>query len=121
MFGKIIRSFRVGKRGADAIHVLMKTYSLEVSHQEHLDMMHQIALDFGDLMNEHDLAIMFLARFSSTIKTDHPQAEREIKKYIRMSKGSYNRGLARSSVALEQLFDVIRNRFNIDPDQVEAA
>jgi hypothetical protein len=121
MFGKLIRSFTGGANGAKAIHVLSKTYSLEVSHPQQLDMMRRIAASYGELYNEHEMAVYFLAQFAKTIQLDHPLARREMEKYIRMSKGAYNRGLVQSDVVIEELFKIAKERFNIDPDTIEAA
>jgi hypothetical protein len=120
MFSNLIRAFKGGSMGAKAIHVLSKTYSLTVSHPEHLDMMKRISQNFGEVYNEHEMAVQFLAQFSNTIKTDHPQAQREIEKYIRMSKGAYKRGLVESEIVMEELFKVARDRFGINPDDIEA-
>ena len=121
MFGKMFRSFAAGGTGAKAIHVLGKTYSLEVSHPEHLAMMRQIAQYRGESLNEHEMAVAFLVRFAYTIKPDHPQARREIEKYIRMSKGAYNRGLVKFDGDMQQLFKAARERFGVEPDNIEAA
>lgn len=120
MFGRLIRAFAAGGTGAKAIHVLSKTYSLEVSHPQQLDMMNRIARNFGETLNEHEMAVQFLAQFSSTIKTDHPQARREIEKYIRMSKGAYSRGLARTEGPQQELFRVARERFGVEPNEIAA-
>ena len=45
--------------------------------------------------------------------------EREIEKYIRMSKGAYSRGLARVEIPQQALFRVARERFNIEPDSIQ--
>ena len=121
MFGNLIRAFKGGGMGGKAIYVLSKTYNLTVSHPEHLDMMKRISQKFGEVYNEHEMAVQFLAQFSNTIETNHPRAQREIEKYIRMSKGAYNRGLVTSDIAMEELFKVARNRFGINPDDIEAA
>lgn len=120
MFGKLIRSFTGGANGAKAIHVLSKTYSLEVSHPQQIDMMRRIASNFGEVYNEHEMAVQFLAQFSKTIQLNHPLAHREMEKYIRMAKGAYNRGLVQSDVVMEELFRVAEERFNIDPSQIRA-
>jgi hypothetical protein len=120
MFGKMFRSFAAGGTGAKAIHVLGKTYNLEVSHPEHLAMMRQIAQYRGESLNEHEMAVAFLVRFAYTIKPDHPQARREIEKYIRMSKGAYNRGLVKFDGDMQQLFKAARERFGVEPDNIEA-
>ena len=96
MFGKMFRAFAAGGTGAKAIQVLVKTYSLEVSHPDQLSMM------------------------SRTIKTDHPRARSEVEKYIRMSKGAYNRGLASMDGPQERLFKVARERFGIEPNDIVA-
>ncbi|MGZ8227597.1 MAG: hypothetical protein ACXWT3_13320 [Methylococcaceae bacterium] len=121
MFGKLIRGLTASGNGAKAIHVLSKTYSLTISHPDQLNMMKRIYMNFGELYNEHEMAVQFLAEFSNMIKIDHPKAKREIEKYIRMSKGAYNRGLVESDVVMEELFEVARERFNINPDDIEAA
>lgn len=121
MFGRIFRAIAGGSTGAKAIHVLSKTYSLEVSHPQHLEMMNRIAQNFGDFFNEHEMAVQFLAQFSNTIKTDHPQATREVEKFIRMSKGAYSRGLASAEGPQQDLFQVARDRFGIEPNDIPAA
>ena len=118
MFGKMFRAFAAGGTGAKAIQVLVKTYSLEVSHPDQLSMMNRIAQNFGESFNEHEMAVQFLAEFSSTIKTDHPRARTEVEKYIRMSKGAYSRGLAVSKIPQEKLFKVARERFGINPSDI---
>ncbi len=121
MLGRLFRAFAAGGTGAKAIHVLSKTYSLEVSHPQQLEMMNRIAQNFGETLNEHEMAVQFLAQFASTIKIDHPKARREIEKYIRMSKGSYNRGLASYEGPQQELFRVARERFGVEPDEITAA
>jgi len=120
MFGKLFRAFAAGGTGAKAIYVLSKTYILEVSHPEHLSMMNGIARIFGETLNEHEMAVQFLAEFSNTIKADHPRARAEIEKYIRMSKGAYNRGLARTGGPQQELFKVARERFGVEPNDIAA-
>lgn len=120
MFGELFRAFSTGATGAKAIHVLIKTYSLEISHPEQLSMMERIAQDYGNTYNEHEMAVQFLAEFSSTIKLDHPRARTEIEKYVRMSKGAYNRGLASMIGPQLRLFKVARERFGIEPDDIAA-
>jgi hypothetical protein len=83
-------------------------------------MMQEISKRF-ELYNEHEMAVQFLAEFSQTIKTDHPQARLEIEKYIRMSKGAYKRDLAWVHAPQEELFRVARERFGIEPNNVPAA
>lgn len=119
MFGKIFKSFSAGKNRAKTIHVLTKTYSLVVTHPQQLEMIDGIAENFSESLNEHEMAVQFLAEFSKTIKTDHPQAIREVEKYIRMSKGAYSRGLAEVKRPQEILFQVARERFGIDPDSIQ--
>lgn len=118
MFGNLFKSFAAGKNGVKIIHVLTKTYSLTVTHPQQLEMIDRIAINFSESLNEHEMAVHFLAEFSKTIKTDHPQAIREIEKYIRMSKGAYSRGLAQVRRPQEALFLVARERFGVDPDSV---
>jgi len=121
MFGRLFRSFAAAGTGAKAIHVLRKTYSLDVSQSQHLSMMKRISENFGEFYNEHEMAVQFLAQFIDTIQIEHPQARREVEKYIRMSKGSYNRGLATHDHPQQELFRVARERFGIDPDAIAAA
>ena len=120
MLGDLFRSFAAGKKGAKAIRVLAKTYSLEISHPQHLTMMQHISKRF-ELYNEHEMAVQFLAEFSQKIKSDHPQAKSEIEKYIRMSKRTYNRELAWVHAPQDELFRVARERFGIEPNDVQAA
>ena len=121
MIGNLFRSFAAGKVGAKAIHVLAKTYSLEVSHPQQLERMRQLSQYRGDSLNEHEMAVAFLVYFVYTIKPDHPQARREIEKYIRMSKGAYNRGLVKYNGDMLQLFQAARERFGVEPDEIDAA
>jgi hypothetical protein len=118
VFGRLFRAAAAGGTGAKAIHVLSKTYSLEVSHPQHLSMMKRIAENFGEFFNEHEMAVQFLAQFANTVQTDHPQARREIEKYIRMSKGAYSRGLASDPQPQQELFRVAQERFGIDPSTI---
>jgi hypothetical protein len=120
MFGKIIRSLKAGGNGAKAIRVLSRTYHLQVSHPEHIKMIQRITSDYGELLNEHEMAIEFLAQFATTIKIDHPKAQSEVKKYIRMAKGAQKRGLVESSIVMERLFNVANERFGIIPESIEA-
>jgi len=120
MFGKMFRAFSTGANGAKAIEVLMKTYSLQVSQTDQLNMMHRIAQNFAESLNEHEMAVQFLAEFSATIKTDHPRARSEVEKYIRMSKGAYARGLASMDGPQERLFKVARERFGIEPNDIKS-
>lgn len=122
MFGQLIRSFTGGANGAKAIQVLRNTYRLEVNHPQLIEMMKRIASSFGEVYNEHEMAVQFLVQFcDTTLQPDHPQASREMEKYIRMAKGSYNRGLVESNVVMNELFRVAKERFQIDPDQIQAA
>lgn len=120
MLGRILRALKGGGNGAKAIHVLRKTYSLSVTHPQHIDMMKRISNNFGEVYNEHEMAVQFLAQFIETIKTDHPQAHREVIKYIRMAKGAQNRGLVESEVVMEELFKVAKIRFGIDAESINA-
>ncbi|MCK4704615.1 MAG: hypothetical protein KAT90_03965 [Gammaproteobacteria bacterium] len=81
MFGNIIKSFKGGGMGAKAIQVLAKSYGLQISHSTHVDMMKRISQSYGQVYNEHEMAVHFLSEFSKTIKIDHPQAESEVIKY----------------------------------------
>lgn len=119
MFGNLVRSFKGGGMGAKAIQVLAKTYGLALSHPAHMDMIKRISLNYGEVYNEHEMAVHFLSEFSNTIKTDHPQAQSEIKKYIKLSKGALNRGLI-TEVPLEELCKVAKSRFGINPDEIKA-
>lgn len=121
MFGKFIKSFKIGADVNKITLVLARTYSLAVSQPIHLDQINHIAQVFGESFNEHEMAVQFLAEFSNTIKTDHPKAKNEIVKYIRMAKGSYLRGLAVSTIPLEKLLKVARERFDIEPDEIKSA
>lgn len=120
MLGEMFRSLAADRTGAKAIRVLGKTYNLEVSHPQHIAMMRSIAKRF-ETYNEHEMAVQFLAEFSCTIKTDHPQAKAEIEKYIRMSKGAYSRELAWVHAPQEELFLVARDRFGIEPNDIPAS
>lgn len=121
MFGKLFKSVSASKVSAKTLHVLGKTYSLEVTHSQQLEMVNRIAQDYSQKFNEHEMAVQFLAEFSRTIKTDHPKAISEIEKYIRMSKGSYNRGLAHIAQPQQELFRVAQERFGIDPNNIDSA
>ncbi len=117
----MFRSLVGGANGAKAIRVLAKTYGLQVSHPKHIKMMEQIAMDFGELCNEHEMAVQFLAQIAKEIPADHPQARREIEKFIKISKGAHNRGLISITSPMRQLFAVAKERFNIDPENIDAA
>ena len=106
---------------AKTTHVLVKTYSLQVSHPQQIDMLNHIVQRNNGTLNEHELAVKFLAEFAGTIQQDHPQAIREIEKYIRMSKGAYNRGLAHIKEPQNELFFIAKQRFGIDANTIEAA
>lgn len=121
MFGNLIQAFKGGGMGGKATHVLRKTYNLSISHPDHLEIMKNISQNFSQSYDEHEMAVQFLAQFSKTIKKDHPQAKREIEKYIRMSKGAYNRGLLKSDIGMKELFNVAKERFNIDSNDIDAA
>jgi hypothetical protein len=121
MFGNFFKAAKSGATGAKAIHVLSKTYSLEISHSEHLEMMRLISMEYAGIFNEFEMAVQFLSQFSNSIKVDHPKAKSEIKKYIRMSKGLYKHGLATDKSPLEDLFKVARDRFNIEPNEIDSA
>ena len=120
MFGKLFKSAAASKASAKAVHVLGKTYSLQITHSQQLEMMNRIDQDCSDKLNEHEMAVQFLAEFSRTIRVDHPKAISEIEKYIRMSKGSYNRGLAHIKQPQQELFRVAQERFGIDPNNIDA-
>lgn len=119
MFKNFFQSMATGKNAVKTVHVLTKTYSLVVSHPHELEMVDRISKKFSASLNEHEMAVQFLAEFSKTIKPDHPKAIREIEKYIRMSKGAYSRGLARVTNPQEALFQVARERFGVNPDLIE--
>ena len=118
MFGNFFKSLSTGKDSIKILHVLTKTYSLSVTHPQQLDMVDRVAREFSGVLNEHEMAVQYLAEFSKTIKTDHPQAIREIEKYIRMSKGAYSRGLANARQPQEALFQVARERFGVNPESI---
>lgn len=48
MFGKLFKSVAASKASAKAVHVLGKTYSLQIIHSQQLEMMNRIAQDFGE-------------------------------------------------------------------------
>ena len=121
MFGGLFRSFSAGITAAKTTNVLMRTYSVSISHPEHLAMLDRIAKDFSESFNEHEMAVQFLAEFSRTIQVDHPKARTEVEKYIRMSKGAYSRGLARAAAPQDALFRVARERFGIEPRAIAGA
>lgn len=106
----------------EVVHVLAKTYSLslvDLPHEQN-NMLNRIIINSINTLNEHEMAVKFLAEFTNIIKTDS-KGIAEIEKYIRMSKGAYNRGLARINEPQQELFKVARERFNIEPDDIVAA
>lgn len=121
MFGNIFKAFSTGKRSAEISRILMKTYSLSVSRAHEIELINSIVESHSNTLNEHELAVQFLAEFSRTMKTDHPQASKELTKYIRMSKGAYSRGLAQKRQPQEELYKVARERFGIEPNSIEGA
>lgn len=120
MFGKLFKSVATSKTNAKILHVLGKTYSVEVTHSQQMEMVNRIAQDYSDKLNEHEMAVQFLAEFSRTIRIDHPKAISEIEKYIRMSKGAYSRGLAHIVQPQQELFRVAQERFGIDSNNIDA-
>lgn len=121
MFGGLFRSFSAGVIAAKTTNVLLRTYSVSISHPDHLAMVDRIAKNFSESLNEHEMAVQFLAEFSRTIQAGHPKARAEVEKYIRMSKGAYARGLARATAPQDALFRVARERFGIDHAAIDGA
>lgn len=121
MFGGLFRSFSAGVTAAKTTNVLLRTYGVSISHPDHLAMIDRIAKNFSESLNEHEMAVQFLAEFSRTIQADHPKARAEVEKYIRMSKGAYARGLARAAAPQDALFRVARERFGIDHAAIAGA
>jgi hypothetical protein len=81
----MIRAIKGGARGAKAAHVLSKTYSLILdSYNE--ERLKATASAFSEFYNEFEIAAKILGEFAASIDASHPKAEREIKKYIMMSK-----------------------------------
>jgi len=121
MLGNLIRAFKGGASGGKAITVLNKTYSLSISHPDHMQLMKRISSSFGELYNEHEMAVHFLSEFVKLIKQDHPQAKSEVEKYIKMAKGAKARGLVESEVPLELLYESVLESFNINHNDIKAA
>lgn len=121
MLRGLFRSWSAGVDAAKATNVLLRTYSVSISHQVHLEMMDRIAKAFSGVLNEHEMAVQFLAEFSKTIQLEHPKARAEVEKYIRMSKGAYARGLAHAPLPMDDLFRVARDRFGIDASTIDGA
>lgn len=104
----------------DTVTILNKLYLLTFSSTKYTSQIEKFVKEMGDKFNEHEIAIVFLASYSSHIKVDHPQAEIEVKKYISRAKGAYDRGLAHDPMPKEYLFSVASERFGIDPGAIEA-
>jgi hypothetical protein len=119
MFGSLFGRSKQKQKFRDTIDVLNKLYLLTFTTSKYPSEIQKFD-QAGDKFNEHEIAIIFLASYSSHIKRDHPQAEIEVKKYISRAKGAYDRGLARDPMPREYLFSVVSERFGIDPNAVPA-
>jgi hypothetical protein len=109
-----------GEHAAKAQIVLLRTYSLSLDRngQEEL---RRIATQFREVMNEHEVALKYLCEFSRKINPEHPKALAEVTKYVRMAKGARVRGLVNSDFLLDELLDIARMRFKLEPNSIEAA
>lgn len=121
MLREMLGAWRRGAAGAKLIQVLGNYYNLDVSHPKFRDMARRIGENFAESLNEHEMAVYFVAEFTRNhVKPDHPQATREVEKYIRVSKAAYEAGLAKWRQPQEDLFAAARERFGIDPDTITA-
>lgn len=120
MLRKLFGISKQDQKFRDTVAILNKLYLLTFSSTKYTSQIEKFVHEMGDKFNEHEIAIIFLASYSSHIKTDHPRAEIEVKKYISRAKGAYDRGLARDPMPKEYLFSVASERFGIDPVAIEA-
>lgn len=120
MFGSLFGRSKQDQKFRDTIDILNQLYLLTFTTPKYPSEIQKFVNQMGDKFNEHEIAIVFLASYSSHIKRDHPQAEIEVKKYISRAKGAYDRGLARDPMPREYLFSVVSERFGIDPSAVPA-
>lgn len=110
------------RAGANRVrYVLGKTYMLDVVHPQQVREIKLLVKGCASFRNEHELAVLWLARFVRTIKPDHPMARREVEKYIRMAKGAYARGLVTTHQPLDELFDSALVAHGIDEADIDAA
>lgn len=115
MLGDAMRAWSKGKVGGLAGKLLERQYNVHVRTPEGVRRLERLMECFGDLMNEHELAILFLAEMVETVPADHPRIREELPKYIQMSNLAYETGHARNRNPQTQLFEAIRNRFGINP------
>jgi hypothetical protein len=67
------------------------------------------------------LAIQFLADFAQDgLHPCDPSAQTTLTNFIRKAKGAKNRGLLSGDRPLQELYQVARDRFGIDPDKIDA-
>lgn len=102
-------------------YVLGKTYMVDVVHPQHVAEIKLLVEGCSSFRNEHELAVLWLARFVRTIQPNHPKAHREVEKYIRMAKGAYARGLVTAQHPLDELFDAALMVHGIDEADIDPA
>ena len=120
MFGSLFGISKQEQKLRDTVTILNKLYLLTFTSTKYTSQIEKFVKEMGGKFNEHEIAIIFLASYSSHIKLDHPQAQIEVKKYISRAKGAYDRGLAQDPMPKEYLFSVASERFGIDPGAIEA-
>lgn len=122
MFRELFSAWRGGAAQGKLIQVLSTHYNLDVSHPTFMAMTQRIAQNFSEVLNEHEMAIQFVAEFTAKhIQADHPRAISEVQKYIRVSNSAYQSGRASYRRPQQDLFVAARDRFGIDAGQVLAA
>jgi hypothetical protein len=121
MFGKMVRALQEGHNAAKATKVLLMTYGLSLDASGHQRMKSLLKYGLADQYNEHSLAIQFLADFAQDgLHPCDPSAQTTLTNFIRKAKGAKNRGLLSGDRPLQELYQVARDRFGIDPDKIDA-
>lgn len=118
MFGKLFRSLRKGKIGADVYNLLLRNYSLEANH-EHLT---QYVDTFGEFSsNPHELAIGYLSYQISLMDSRNDKHIKLANKYVRVAKQAYEVGAASDPWFLDQLSEKVKDKLNLDVGTIKAS
>jgi hypothetical protein len=116
MLSGFFGAFRKGAAHAKMIHVLSHYYNLDVSHPSTIAITQRIAENFSESLNEHELAIQFLAEFTAYhMLQDHPRAVFEVEKYLRVAGMAYDNEFAKYWPPFEALLRAAHERFGVRP------
>jgi len=121
MFSKIKRSWGAGKKAANVAEIVYRIYSLVLDDPQCIDIIKRLAREYYDKHDEHELAAIFIAIWTEMIDENNPRALIEAKKYVSFMKGSYNRGLINDPMPKEEMSKIVKERFDLDYDAIEAA